>query len=676
MRWRQFGYYTVAAVLGLGVILDLALPPNLSRWQDRSREVVDRDGSLLRPFMAGSGIWRLATTPDQVDPLYLSLLKAVEDQRFDLHPGVDPLAVVRAAGQMVTAGRRVSGASTLTMQAARLSKPQPRTFTAKIEETFRAVQMRQRLGRDGVLGVYLTLAPFGGAVEGVRAAAWVWFGKDPSHLTPAEAALLVALPQAPERLRPDRFSAAAERARARVLDRAVEQGILTAAAAEDAKTAPLPTVMRPMPVHAAHLADRLVRATPEERTIRTTLDGVLQIGLEERGQYYRARLQGDQGDVAVVVVRNRDRSVLAHLGSGDWLQRPLDLSRARRSPGSALKPFIYAMAFDDLALHPATLIEDGPWRFGEWQPRNFDHGYSGTVTVREALQRSLNIPAVLALSKVGAARFVSHVRGNGIALALGGGGDVGLPLALGGVGTTLEDLTTLYAGLATGGIMRPLRFRVADPAPEGSVLVRPEAAVAVLDCLVGLTPPAGHAAADHVSESRRIAWKTGTSFGYRDAWALGSSTDYTVGVWVGRADGGARPGQSGYVAAAPILFDVFALLPGDRGASPAVDTDHALLRPLPPAGLARLSPPINPADRNRRPLRVLFPPDGATVESLPEGIALKAAGGRPPHRWVVNGLPLSAQARFWQPDGEGFAKVQVEDADGRTSTVRIRVKRP
>lgn len=673
MRGWRYGYYVLAAVLGLGVILDLALPPDLSRWQDRSREVVDHDGELLRPFVAGSGVWRLATTPDQVDPLYLKMLKAVEDQRFDSHLGVDPLAVARAAGQMIAAGHRVSGASTLTMQAARLSRPQSRTFAAKINESFRAVQMQQRLGRDGVLGVYLTLAPFGGAVEGVRAAAWVWFGKDPSHLTPAEAALLVALPQAPERLRPDRFPDAALSARKRVLDRAVDKGVLTAAVADEANLAPLPTVMRPMPQHAAHLAERLIRQLPQP-VIRTSLDGGLQVRLEALGRHNLARLQNDGGDLAVVVVRNDDGRVLAHLGSGDWMQRPLDLSRGVRSPGSALKPFVYAMAFDDLSLHPATLVDDGPWRFGDWQPRNFDHGYSGTVTVREALQRSLNIPAVLALSKVGPARFVSHLRANGAVLSLGGGGDAGLPLALGGVGITLENLTMLYAGLASGGKVRPLRFTDAVSLTKPTTLVSAEAAAAVLDCLAGLTPPAGYAAAAQVRGARRIAWKTGTSFGYRDAWALGSSTDYTVGVWVGRADGGARPGRTGYLAAAPILFDVFALLPEDRRAAPAVDADHALFRPLPPVGLARLSPSVNPSDRHVRPLRVLFPPDGATVEPLPDGIALKAAGGRPPHRWSVNGIPLPAQAQFWRPDGEGFAKVQVEDADGRTSVARIRVQ--
>lgn len=667
--------YGMAVVLGLGVLLDLALPPDFGRWQNSSAEVVDSNGALLRPFVVESGLWRLATTADQVDPLYLSLLKAVEDQRFDFHPGVDPLAVVRAVGQMVASGRRVSGASTLTMQAARLLRPQPRTVFAKIEESLRALQMRQRLGKDGVLGIYLTLAPFGGAVEGVRAAAWVWFGKDPSQLTPAEAALLVALPQAPERLRPDRFPAAAWRARAKVLDRAVVTGVLTAEVAATAKQSPLPTVMLPMPSHAGHLADRLVRQSAS-LVLQTTVDKPLQQRLEAVGQRHRALLRGDGADVAVVVVRNRDRNVLAHLGSGDWRQRPLDLTRARRSPGSALKPIIYAMAFDDLSLHPSTLIEDGPWRFGEWLPRNFDRDYSGTVTVREALQRSLNVPAVLALSVVGPARFVSHLRANGVVLSTGGSGEAGLPLALGGVGTTLEDVTTLYAGLAAGGMVQPLRFMPTDSTAAATTLVSVEAAKAVLDCLAAVMPPLGYAEASHIRDGRQIAWKTGTSYGYRDAWAVGSSTDYTIGVWVGKPDGGARAGQTGYLAAAPLLFEAFALLPHDQGAFPTVDPDHALLQRQPPLGLVRLSPPLNPADRHVRPLRVLFPPDGATVELLPQGIALKSAGGRLPHRWSVNGLPLSATETFWQPDGEGFAKMQVEDADGRISTARIRVALP
>lgn len=658
---------------GLVLAFDRLLPPDLDRYETRSTVVLDANGGLLRAFAAPGGAWRIAATPGDVDPLYLAMLKIAEDQRFDSHPGIDPLAALRAAAQAVMLGRVVSGASTLTMQTARLLTPKPRTWRAKITESARALQLTARLGRDGVLGLYLTLAPFGGALEGVEAASLAWFGKPPDHLSPAEAALLVALPQAPERLRPDRHPDAARTARDRILDRTAAAGLIAADIAHAAKEEAVPTQQRAMPLHAPHLAERLAAAVPPGTSIHTRIDGDIQRMLERLGRAWSQRLEPG-ADLAVVVLANRDRRLVAHLGSADWLTRQLDLSRVLRSPGSTLKPFIYALAFDDLSLHPETIIDDAPRRFGAWLPRNFDRDTHGAVTARDALQRSLNLPAVQVLDRVGPARFALLLRSAGVHLAFPDDTPPDLPLALGGVGMRLVDLATLMAALADGGRVLPPSVLVHEEPPHPASLVGPAAARAALDILAGSPMPPG-VAQGRGDTARRIAFKTGTSYGFRDAWTIGASADYTVAVWIGRPDGAPRPGALGITAAAPLMFKVFDLLPPDRESRPPVP-DSALFSARPPAGLARFDPPEDGKRARTTTLRILFPPNNALIESLPEGVGLSADGGRPPYRWIANGQPLATGTRFWRPDGEGFARLAVTDAEGRRAAVTIQVTVP
>mgnify|MGYP000844649919 CR=1 FL=1 len=662
------------ALAGLGWGLDRLYPPDMSRFEARSTVVLDREGALLRAFPTAQDTWRFALTPGEVDPLFLALLKEVEDGRFEHHPGVDPLAAARALGQFLHEGRIVSGASTLDMQAARLLSPRARTLKAKLAEMARALQLRARLGRQGVLSVYLTLAPYGGVLEGTRAASLAWFGKEPARLTPAEAALLVALPQSPERLRPDRYPEAARAARDRVLERAVNGGLLAPDVARAAREEPVPRYMRPLPRYAPHLAQRLAQRAPPGSTVRASVSLPLQRQLEALGAAERGSLAPGQ-DLAILVLTHRDRRLLAHLGSGDWERMQVDLSEAWRSPGSTLKPFIYALAFDDLSLHPQTLISDTPRRFGAWTPENFDHGFHGWVTARDALQRSLNVPAVQVLERVGPARMSALLSQCGVPLLFPRGAEQGLPLALGGVGVRLRDLALLYAALADGGRVKPLRETVdaSDlPDEKGCVLVGEAAARAVIDILEGSPVPSGVVRRRAVEGGRAIAFKTGTSFGHRDAWTVGVSRDYTVAVWVGRPEGGGTPGALGLNTAAPVMLRVFDLLPPDREARPSVAGDHALLRHRPPPALLRLDAWEDAGVRRDR-LRILFPPDGATVEVISDGVSLSAEGGRAPLQWMVDGVPLPGDARFWQPAGDGFVQLVVLDADGQRARVRIRV---
>jgi penicillin-binding protein 1C len=682
------------ALAGAAVVADLAFPPDLSRLDDSSRLVLAADGSLLRGFTTESGVWRLPADPDAVDPVYMKMLLAWEDQRFYRHPGIDPLAVGRAFGQMVGHGRVVSGASTITMQTARLLEPKRRTLGAKVHQMWRALQLERRFGKDEILTQYLTLAPYGGNLEGIRAASLAWFGKEPRHLAPAEAALLVALPQSPESLRPDRHPDRARAARDKVLGVMEERGVLTADIAAEARRDPVPSLRRSLPFNGPHLAWRMTVAHPEARIIGSTIDAELQRALERLVLTEQDRLDEGAG-VAVMVVENAGRRVLAYLGSSDFFDDgrfgQIDMIQAVRSPGSTLKPFIYGMAFDDLLIHPETILADMPTRYGNYQPENFLKVYRGEVSIRDALQHSLNIPAVTILKHVGPRRLDARLRSVGARLDYGGGGpEPGLPLALGGVGTTMRDLVTLYAGLADGGVVMPLSYGP-DEAEEAAPvsLIGEAAAWYVTRILEDAPPPTDFVDSRVTRDKRRIAFKTGTSYGNRDAWAIGYDARYTVGVWIGRPDGTPSPDRYGRATAAPVLFRIFRQLPDSgRPANPSRPDDavDASNRGLPP-GMQRISAGERAPDSISRsliqPLLVSFPPDGAVVE-LREGeggyapVPLVADGGRKPLRWLVNGEPLNApphrRRADWRPDGEGYVQITVIDANGAAARAQVLLK--
>lgn len=651
--------------------LDRIFPPDLSRYHDRSTEAVDANGRLLRAFTTADGKWRLKTSVDDVDPLYLDLLKAYEDRRFDSHWGVDPLAAVRAAGQLAERGRIVSGASTLSMQAARLLDPRPRSFTTKAIQSARALQLEWRYSKRDVLGIYLTLAPMGGNLEGVRAASLAYFGKEPRQLSAAEAALLVAIPQSPERRRPDRASSVAQAARDRVLARGVEHGVMDAPLFEMARSRPAPDRRLAMPMQAPHLATWLAGQSPGT-TVPTTVRYELQQALAQLVHEER-RQQGDGAEIAMVVLDNRTGGVVAWLGGDNFFGRAgqVDLVRARRSPGSALKPLIYAMAFDDRTLHPETLVEDVPVRFRDWLPRNFDRDHQGAVTVRRALQQSLNVPAVLALEKVGPQRFLSTLRTAGVAPGLPPGDNGNsLGVALGSATVSPLEMAGLYAGLANGGSFAPPQVRRDRPKPQLLRLIGPTAAWYVSDVLAEAPLPEGFASLPVALRERRIAFKTGTSAGYRDAWAAGYSANWTVVVWVGHADGTPRPGQLGRLSALPILFKAYGRLPGEDNRTlraPADVLKVASHRELPPRMRT-----LAPYSETSGGPRIAYPPADARIElAAREAVPLNAMGGQGRLRWLVDGRPL--EGTRWVPDGAGIARLAVVDEAGRSTSVTVRI---
>jgi penicillin-binding protein 1C len=662
----------LAVMLSL-FLLDQALPPPLARAHQTGPVVEDREGRWLRGFTTPQGRWRLAADLDHIDPRFIRALVAVEDERFWLHPGVDPIAVARAAGSYLRAGEAVSGASTITMQLARLLEPRPRTLGSKLIEMLRALQIEWRWSKREILEAYLTLAPYGGNLEGVRAAARAYFDKDPVWLDDAEIALLLALPQAPEARRPDRNPQAAAVGRSAVLARLVDLGQIPQSHAAEAQSQSLPK-RRPFPVAAEHVAQRLAALSPTTGVIATTLDAPLQVIAETAVQRAAQNLEHEAG-VAVMIVHAPTRQVRALVG-GAGRDRPggwIDMTQAVRSPGSTLKPFIYALAFDTGLAAPETLARDAPQRFSGYGPENFDRRFRGDVRLYEALQHSLNVPAVATLQELGAARFAAALRAAYAPPRLPPGPEeeAGLALALGGVGLTLENLMTLYAALADDGTARPLRVAGPLTAPSRR-FVRPETAARVIEILQGSPTPSGRPPASLAEGAPTVAYKTGTSYGFRDAWAIGVSGEWVIGVWVGRPDGSPRAGQTGRAAALPLLFD---LADAAGAASPQ---RRPAVAEAPPPGLTRLQePPETTAPA------ILFPPDGAEVLVTafgPEsrGLSLSANGGQGHLRWFAEGRetplePTSGRA-LWHPSGPGFHTLTVVDEAGRRASVQVRIR--
>jgi len=700
--------FVCAALLGGAAYWVASLgPAPLGRELEFSSGVVDRDGRLLRAYATSEGRWRLPARLGDVDPRFFAMLFAYEDKRFRAHQGVDPLALARAAIQLLSSGRIRSGGSTLTMQVARLLEPRSgRSFLAKLRQIVRAIEIERQLSKDDVLALYLDLAPYGGNIEGIRAASLAYFGKEPRRLSLGEAALLVALPQSPELRRPDRSAQAARAARDRVLDRFAASGRVPADEIEFAKAEPVPKARRPMPMLAPHAADRAIAEVPPGSEVRLTLDADLQKSLEALA---RERLRtltaayGSETSLALLVIDNATGNVLARVGSPDYFDMrragEIDMTQAVRSPGSTLKPFIYGLGFEDGFIHPETLIEDRPVRYGAYAPQNFDFTFQGTVSVRKALQLSLNVPALAVLDQVGASRLFARITQAGASLVLPEGDAPGLAVGLGGVGIKLSDLVMLYVGIARLGTVVPLNERASRPAGEGgreaaeqarsvsdasrppsagrragARLLEPVAAWYVANVLLGTPPPEN-------GVPGRIAFKTGTSYGYRDAWSVGFDGKHTIGVWVGRPDGAPVPGLVGRVAAAPVLFDAFARLP----------TPPAPLQRAPEGVLLSSSAKLPPPLRHFAPGRlagedaqarvhILFPPDGARLElatndGKPDPIPLKIAGAVAPFTVLVNGVPVATQSRgnpFFRPDGPGFARVTVVDASGAADSVVVR----
>lgn len=638
-----------AAALAIGWFCLPVLP---SDSDTVSSVLQDRNGEVLHIASVEEGRIRLNADLSRIDPAYIEALIAMEDSRFYSHFGVDPLAIGRAIKSNLSAGKVVSGASTITQQLGRQYKPRPRTLPTKMIEAVEAVRLDLQLSKTEQLERYLTRISYGSNIEGIEAASRIWLGKSPRYLTPDEIALLLALPQSPEARRPDRNPVAAKAGRDLVLGRMVTAGLLDFDAAEAAKTQPVPTGKRALP-------NRDILAH------QTFGDGISTLDAREQARVARhladwTRKQPVPVNAAAMIVHVPSREVRALVGtgardhSGGWI----DMTDRVRSPGSTLKPFIYAMAQDDGTLDMQSDVRDAPTRFGSYRPENFTRRYHGTVTVREALQHSLNVPAVTALHAVGANRFRAALTAAG-PKARGRVGDMtgeGLALALGGTGLSARDLAVLYTALGNGGEAGPLRFDPAASQGETYRLVTEDTANAVMDVLRGAPVPKGFA---NMSGVGRIAYKTGTSYGFRDSWAAGLAGDYAVIVWTGRPDGAPRPGATGRGSSAPLLFDL---------AAPYADVRRDEHTAQAPFALQTVA-----AQTDKGPI-ILFPSSGTEVIHSERGLSI-SVDSELPVQLFVSGEPVPRHGGMavWTPNAPGFYRVSAIDTKGRSTNADIRV---
>jgi len=557
------------ALLAFGAflfLLDRLFPLPLPDANGGSTVVLARDGTPLRAFPDSDGVWRYPVKIEDVSPLYVEALLTYEDRWFWRHPGVNPLAMARAFAQWLTHRRIVSGGSTLTMQVARILDGTPHSAAGKLRQMLRALQLEAHLSKRQILTLYLDRAPFGGTIEGVEAASWAYLGKPASRLSHAEAALLTVLPQMPSRLRPDRNAEAARAARDKVLDRMAELGTWTRAQVHDAEVESVAARALQPPLSAALLAERLHAQMPQARRIATTIDAELQRALEARVTDYLARLP-ERTSAALLVVDNASLEARAYVGSaafGDEARLGhVDMVRAWRSPGSTLKPFLYGLALDDGLIDSESLLIDAPQSFGSYRPGNFDMAYNGPIGAAEALRLSLNVPAVDLLDRVGPTRFAARLANAGLTLRLPRGVQPNLSVILGGAGVRMEDLVGAYTALNRGGIGGRVRYVQDEALSERQVLS--DGAAWIVREILEANPRPGYSPGTFDPGSRpRVAWKTGTSYGFRDAWAVGATRRHTVAVWIGRPDGTPLPGQYGAVTALPLMFQVVDSLP--RGA--------------------------------------------------------------------------------------------------------------
>ncbi|OTQ59019.1 penicillin-binding protein 1C [Gilliamella sp. A7] len=545
--YKLFKFLLVLLVLLVSsfFVADYLFPLSVSQNKTTQTVIADDETPLWR-FADKNGIWRYSVSLDEVPDYYLDVLLNYEDRYFYDHIGINPISLLRAAWQNISNDRIVSGGSTISMQVARLLYPHDRTLFGKLKQIFRTFQLELHYSKKEILTLYINHAPYGGTIEGIGAASWSYFGKQPKALTRSEAVLLAVLPQAPSRLRPDRFPERAKQARDKVLDRLAEYQVWPNDLIEQVRRDEVWVYPRKAPQLAPLLAYRLKQQYPNEDIIHSTIDVSLQYNLEDLAVNRKKQLP-PKSSLAILVVDHTDMTVKGYVGSADFNDKErfgqIDMIRALRSPGSTLKPFIYAFAIDDGMIHSESLLQDVPRITSDYRPTNFDEGFYGPVSASEALRKSLNLPAVQLIELYGPKRFSAKLAGIGLPLS-SIANEPNISYILGGASLRMDNLVSAYSAFARHGEVSPLRFTKKEPLIN-KPLISDGSAWITRQMLIN---------------SNLLAYKTGTSYGYRDAWAVGVNPRYLIGVWVGRPDGTPVAGQYGSISAMPILQQVNSIL--------------------------------------------------------------------------------------------------------------------
>lgn len=543
--------------------IDLIFPVNTSiRY---SRLILSNEKKLLNASLSSDQQWRMKTGLKEVNPLLIKTMIYKEDRWFRWHPGVNPVALTRALWQNISSGERVSGASTITMQVIRMLEPRKRTVGNKLLECFRAMQLEFHHSKNEILELYINLLPYGGNIQGIKAASFLYFGQEPQALSLAQIVTLAIIPNDPNHQRLGINNNRIINERNIWLKKLSAKGIFNKSALDDALLEPLTARRFDAPKQIPHLARLLSKTNPENPVVQTFIDSRIQDFVENTLTNEVKMFRGvGVGNAAVVLIDNRTHAVVAYVGSSGFsesqFQGQVDGASSLRSPGSALKPFLYALAMDRGLITPKTVLQDIPQNFNGYRPLNYDETFRGRITATQALALSLNIPAVDLANRVGVDLFNEKLSRGGLKWIGKRKKKLGLSVILGGCGVTLTELTSLYSCLATNGIKYTLRFTSDENTKETDTLFSPQASWMIHEILTGLKRPDLPNNFENTVNLPHIAWKTGTSYGRRDAWSFGYNPDYTVGVWVGNFDGTGIPELSGAEFATPILFKIFNFL--------------------------------------------------------------------------------------------------------------------
>ena len=645
------------------VILWILFPfplDRLERWPV-SPLVTDRTGREMLCLVGGDEQWRFPVPLEEMSPWLVQATIAVEDERFRGHVGVDPTAVLRATGQNLAARRIVSGASTVTMQVCRMMENRPRTWRAKTVEAFRALQLERRYTKDQILETYLNVAPYGRNLRGVEAAARAYFAKPAKELSLGEAALLAGLPQSPARYRPDRYPDRARARREAVLRRMAELGMITEQQQSIASAEPMPAPVREPRRTAPHAAWLAMQRRPNGA--RMTIDPDLQLELDAVTARHAAALPPGS-DLAAVVIEIASGDVVAMIGSAnaaDPVDGQVNGALARRSPGSALKPFVYAAAFESKRLAPESIVYDVPIERAGWSPTNFNNRYAGELTAAEALRRSLNVPAILVAESTGLPRCLGLIEAVGIDLPEKVLSRGGLAVVVGAIEVTLLDLVNGYATLGRDGVWQRPRLFMDDPVTTADVVDR-NVCAAINDVLSSHRRRPRGAELLSPDQAAWFMWKTGTSSGRRDAWAVGHNRRFAIGVWVGRFSGAGSPEFVGAQVAEPLLARLFQLPAVRVDQPPAPHRPWVVRNPLPP-----------PAELDDT-LRITSPGQGATfIAFAGQAIIHPRANRTADTTWFLNGELISNDTRDRLAVRPGRYELRCIEPAGSSSAVTFSV---
>jgi len=567
---RRIGvWFSIALVGMLGIYL--AIPPSYPLFPvDYSTLVKAENGEILHAFLNDREQWHFPPEEITINDKLKQAVLTFEDEGYYRHLGVDVPALLRAIYQNLTSGETVSGASTLPMQVARMYLQQPRTYVNKLLEAFLAVKLSLHYSKEALLGLYLDHAPYGGNVVGYQTAARMFFGKEAHELTWSEAATLAVLPNAPGLIYPSKTSNSLKEKRDRLLTKLQEKGHLNMQAAELAKLEPVPEGFLRLASQTPHLAQFLKRQYPSERVLQTTLDGSLQRQTNQIARRYARRL-APYGihNLSILIADTKTGAIKAYVGSPDFFD-PVHGGQvngvlAARSSGSILKPFLYALSMDEGLITPNSYIRDLPTYFEGFSPKNANREYQGVATAKDALIQSLNIPAVRLLNSYGLFQFYGFLKAAGVSSLFRTADEYGLPLILGGAEVSLWDMVSLYRGLANDGVFTDNYLLSQNKPTNASQLISGGSSYLTLEMLKELKRPGSEYFWESFTGSRNFAWKTGTSFGHKDAWAIGVNPDVTIAVWVGNFNGESNKNLSGAATAGPILFDLLQTLPKNSG---------------------------------------------------------------------------------------------------------------